>query len=535
MSRPVFLISALRRACFLSGLVFGAAASAAVYQGNGIKIGEVTADSVVIWSRLTVAPEANWNGLPFVEPFLEGGNRTAVKAATAVARQSALSDAATKAEKAAAKEASPMTQAELRDIVNRADWQTQIAAGKSLADMHGTLPGAAGQVRMTLRRTEGGAPVELPWTPVDPRRDFTHQFRATALQPGTRYEVRVEARDEKGAPGAVVTGEFRTAPAPTTVAPVRFAVVTCADYPRRDDPANGHRIYETMHRLKLDFAVHTGDVEYYDKPDPWATSAELARVKWNRLFALPFQRTFHNATPMYFTNDDHDLLKNDCWPGQTYGALTWEQGLGIFAEQTPTSPLPYRTFRHGRDLQIWVIEGRRFRSANNAPDGPAKTILGVEQKAWLMRTIAASDATFKVLVTPTPIVGPDRDSKNDNHANTGFKHEGDELRRFLGVQRNLIVTTGDRHWQYFSIDPVSGTREFGCGPSSDVHAGGYKPQPGDEAVQKFFRLKGGFLTVAAERPAGAAQLVVRHHAVDGAVVHEVGLEPGGAIRMNSRP
>jgi alkaline phosphatase D len=396
--------------------------------------------------------------------------------------------------------------------------------------MHGTLPGANGSVRVTLAAAGGGARAETAWTRVDPVKDHTHQFTIAALQPHTTYTVQVESRDERGNPGATVNGQFRTAPAATVSAPVKFGVVTCGDYPRRDDPASGHRIYDTLHRLQLDFIVHTGDVEYYDKPDPWATSAELARVKWNRLFALPFQRTFHNRTPAYFTNDDHDILKNDCWPGQTYGALTWEEGVGIFQEQTPSSPLPYRTFRHGRDLQIWVIEGRRYRSKNTDPDGPAKTILGAEQKAWLFRTIAASDATFKVLLTPTPIVGPDRDRKNDNHANTGFKHEGDELRRFLGAQKNLVLACGDRHWQYYSVDPATGTREFGCGPSSDVHAGGYNPQPGDDAVQKFFRLKGGFLTMAVELERGSGRLLIRHHAIDGAVVHEAALDSSGKLQ-----
>ena len=505
-----------------------AAAPAAVFQGNGIKIGEVTADSAVIWTRLTVAAEANWSGTPWLAPSLDG-NRGAAQAATEIARQSDLSEAAGKAEQAAKKKVGDLTGAELRDLVNKADWRSQIAAGRSLAEMHGTLPGVAGTVRVTLAPASGGAPVTMAWMSADPARDHTRQFKIESLRAGTAYNVRVESRDAQGASGPTIEGAFRTAPAATVAAPITFAVVTCGDYPRRDDPANGHRIYDTMDRMALDFAVHTGDVEYYDKPDPWATSAALARVKWNRLFALPFQRAFHNRTPVYFTNDDHDILKNDAWPGQTYGALTWEEGLAIFAEQTPTSPLPYRTFRHGRDLEVWVIEGRRFRTANDAPDGPAKTILGAEQKAWLFRTIAASNATFKVLVTPTPIVGPDRGSKNDNHANTGFKHEGDELRRFLGAQRNLIVTCGDRHWQYFSIDPVSGTREFGCGPMSDIHAGGYTPQPGDEAVQKFFRLKGGFLTIATKLAGPTTTLEIRHHAVDGAVAHTATLKPDGTL------
>jgi alkaline phosphatase D len=518
---------------FIAGcLLMAPAAFAAVHQGNGIKIGEVTADSAVIWTRLTTAPDANWTGVPFVEPSIDG-KREGLRTATDVARASGMSEALAKAEKEAKKDPTAVTQAQLRDIVLAADWRSQIPAGRALAEMHGTLPGANGTVRVSLTPSGEGSPVETTWTIVDPRQDYTRQFKLASLKPGTTYRVRVESRDDQGKSGQVVTGQFRTAPAANVSAPVKFGVVTCGDYPRRDDPANGHRIYDSLHRMKLDFAVHTGDVEYYDKPDPWATSAELARVKWNRLFALPFQRTFHNSTPTYFTNDDHDILKNDCWPGQTYGSLTWEQGIGIFHEQTPSSPLPYRTFRHGRDLQIWVIEGRRHRSANTDPDGPAKTILGAEQKAWLRRTIAESSATFKVLLTPTPIVGPDRGRKNDNHANIGFKHEGDELRRFLGAQKNLVVACGDRHWQYYSVDPETGTREFGCGPSSDVHAGGYVQSPGDEVMQKFFRLKGGFLTMAVESGGSGVQMIVRHHAVDGAVTHEATLDASGKMQTRA--
>ncbi|MDP3072247.1 MAG: alkaline phosphatase D family protein [Opitutaceae bacterium] len=494
----------------LLGSWLATAVSAAVFQGNGLKIGEVTTDSAVIWTRLTVAAEANWSGTPWLAPSL-GPNQTPAVRAEGAGKKKADGEAA------------------LRDIASRADWRSQIPMGRTLAEMHGTLPGAAGSVRVTLTPVPGGPPTVTAWLAVDPTRDHTRQFKIDSLRAGTAYRVVAESRDAQGASGPTIEGSFRTAPVAAAATPVTFAVVTCGDYPRRDDPANGHRIYDTLRRLALDFAVHTGDVEYYDKADPWATSAELARVKWNRLFALPFQRAFHNRTPVYFTNDDHDILKNDAWPGQTYGSLTWDEGLAIFAEQTPSSPLPYRSFRHGRDLEIWVIEGRRFRTPNNTPDGPAKTILGAEQKAWLFRTIAASTATFKVLVSPTPIVGPDRGNKNDNHANAGFKHEGDELRRFLGAQKNLIVTCGDRHWQYCSIDPMSGTREFGCGPMSDVHAGGYSPQPGDEAIQKFFRLKGGFLTVAT-KPAGAtATLEIRHHAVDGTVTHTATLKPDGTL------
>ena len=93
--------------------------------------------------------------------------------------------------------------------------------------------------------------------------------------------------------------------------------------------------------------------------------------------------------------------------------------------------MSYRTIRWGRDLQIWLTEGRDFRSPNKQADGPEKTIWGVEQKAWFQRTVKESDATWKVLISPTPLVGPDRRGKNDNHANAGYAHEGDELRAWI--------------------------------------------------------------------------------------------------------
>ncbi|NIP95358.1 MAG: alkaline phosphatase, partial [Akkermansiaceae bacterium] len=46
-----------------------------------------------------------------------------------------------------------------------------------------------------------------------------------------------------------------------------------------------------------------------------------------------------------------------------------------------------------------------------------KTIWGAKQKQWLFRSFEESDATFRLLISPTPVVGPDRGGKNDNHAN----------------------------------------------------------------------------------------------------------------------
>jgi alkaline phosphatase D len=230
---------------------------------------------------------------------------------------------------------------------------------------------------------------------------------------------------------------------------------------------------------------------------------------------MPRNRSFYSTHTSYFIKDDHDTLKNDCWAGQSYGNVTFEEGLRLFnLEQFPTRTPRYHTINWGSDLQIWLLEGRDYRSPNNMPDGPEKTILGPQQKSWLKTTLKESSATFKLVFSPTPIVGPDRKNKKDNHANAVFAHEGDELRSFFASIPGIVLFCGDRHWQYASVDDSSGLWEFGCGPGSATHELGWKK--GDvRAEHRFLRVAGGFLSGQVQRPLGKPQLVLRHHDVDG--------------------
>ena len=430
---------------------FGGGNWKGIGHANGIKIGELTDSSVVLWSRLTRHP-------------------------VALARL-------------------PSWDAE------RPYWQ---------------VPGAVGEVRFAYWK--GGVPGSVQhteWIAVDGSSDSCAQVELAGLVPGTRYEVEVQGRAEGVLP-STFRGSFTTAPPRGAGSPVTFVVSTCQDFPRRDDPMEGHRIYRSMLRIDPDFFVQAGDTVYYDRPGPFAKDVATARYKWNRMYALPNLRAFHARVPTYWMHDDHDVLKDDCWPGQSFGELTWEQGLQVWREQVPRSDLPYRTFRWGAHLQIWLPEGREFRSPNTTPDGPEKTILGEEQWRWLEQSLGESDATFKFYVSATPVVGPDRPRKNDNHANAGFAFEGARLRALLRATPGCVVVNGDRHWQYHSIDPETGLQEFGCGAASDEHAGGFS-ESRQEAWQPFLRVAGGFASVTVS----ATSAIVRHHAVDGEVVHEV--------------
>jgi len=127
-----------------------------------------------------------------------------------------------------------------------------------------------------------------------------------------------------------------------------------------------------------------------------------------------------------------------------------------------------------RDLQVWFVEGRDYRSPNTMPDGPGKSLWGERQREWLKRTLLTSDATFRVLVSPTPMIGPDDAYKRDNHTNPGgFRHEGEAFLDWLranGIDpAKFLIVTGDRHWQYHSIHPY-GYQEFSSGALDDTNA-----------------------------------------------------------------
>lgn len=433
-----------------------------VHQANGIKIGEVEATSAIVWTRLTKKANRNRSGMAW-------GN------------------------------------------------SSEIPEGKSLSDMEDSVEGAPGQVRVAWSGS-GGDSSETEWLEVNPDEDFIRQVQLKGLTPGSKYELTVSSRDGEGEAGQSVSGSFTTAPDRNDAAKVRFQVVTGQEYSRRDDDEGGHKIYVQMLKQEPNFFVHTGDIVYYDfkRSDPKATNEELARFKWNRMYSLPFQREFHNHVASYFIKDDHDTVKNDCWPKQSYGDLTWDQGLRLFREQVPMGEKTYRTIRWGKDLQVWLVEGRDFRSPNPDPDGPQKTIWGTEQKKWFFDTVEKSDATFRILISPTPVVGPDRGNKNDNHANKGFTHEGNEIRSFIAKQKNMIVICGDRHWQYVSVDPDTGVREYSCGPTSKAHAGGFS-ENNRSSMHQYLKVQGGFLTVEIDREKDKAKATFYHHGVDGTV------------------
>ncbi|MDZ4851442.1 MAG: family 16 glycoside hydrolase [Pirellulaceae bacterium] len=456
--------------------------------GNAFRNSWADQSSIVLWSRTTAQSEMVKDGPAFIE----------------------------------------LEKSEVAELSNSMDEQKLVAAqlpkNTTLQQMAGACPGAPGELRLTYFPTarKNQAKV-IAWKATNAESDFTMQWQLQDLQPGTEYAAIIETRRiGEEAITAVVRGSFQTAPRADKPADVSFCVTTCHDFVRRDDGENGHKIYVPLAQLGPNFIVHAGDIEYYDLKRPWGWTKDLMRFKWARLFSLPRNRDFYANTTTYFIKDDHDTLKDDCSPGQRYGAVTFEEGMKLFnEEQFPSHSPRYHTVVWGEDLQIWTLEGRDFRSSNKMPDGPDKSILGAEQKRWLLETLGESKAAFKLVFSPTPIVGPDRTNKHDNHSNDNFAHEGNELRQQFSQIPGAIVFCGDRHWQYASIDPANGLWEFGCGPGSEAHDLGWK-EDDVRPEHQFLRVASGFLSgrVTHAGKKEEPSLTIRHHKISGEQVSE---------------
>jgi alkaline phosphatase D len=386
-----------------------------------------------------------------------------------------------------------------------------------ISKMDGGVNGAEGWVRITL--TDGKKKHRSSWMLTSAERDFTAFTQFDQLKANTLYAVLLEAKSTKSKQKVTTKGAFKTAPVTTESKSVSLTTSTCQYFWSYDDSVSGFQTYLSMKQMQPDFFVQTGDYVYYDKPGPMATNGEKARHKWHAMDAWASIKEFYKTTPVYLLKDDHDLLENDVHKtSKPFGELTLGEGLEIWKENVPLRDKPYRTVQWGKDIQFWFLEGREYRSDNEMPDGESKTIWGEEQKAWIVNTIESSTARFKIIFSPTPIVGPDRGTKADNHANKAFKTEGDWARNFLSKNK-VIVINGDRHWQYVSRDATTGLWEFGSGPVSDFHAQGW-PVGEKRPEHRFLRVAGGFLGLQLLYIDEHPELVITHYDVTGKKVHQ---------------
>jgi phosphodiesterase/alkaline phosphatase D-like protein len=318
---------------------------------------------------------------------------------------------------------------------------------------------------------------------VSPARDLIAQVRITGLRPGTRYHYRFRHGSRVSERGA-----FETAPSPTAASMVRFALSGDADATRTADGQPGFNRFEVYARMaaeRNDFNVNLGDTIYSDSSvggRPPALTVEEKRAKYRLALALPALRRLRASGALYSHWDDHEFVNDFSRP--EHGDAIYGAGVKAFRDYSPVAYSGalglYRTVRWGRNLELFFLDERSFRSAkaDDACDGdlaptlppavreafgtlapplkrpvapaclaalsdPGRTMLGARQYAAFTSAIAASTATWKVVVNEVPMqqyyaLPYDRWE--------GYAAERERLLRFLQSSvRNVVFLTTDAH------------------------------------------------------------------------------------------
>lgn len=338
---------------------------------------------------------------------------------------------------------------------------------------------------------------ETEWIQARPEDDFIIKKYISDLVPETRYYFRVKALIINQYDTVYSSiGRFKTLPDSASSRTISFAISTGFNYEKFygiDSVINeksvyppaigldrklGFEAFEAVLELRPDFFIANGDVVYYDKPSNkpqlWARSLPEMRAKWHRYFAMPRNKDFCLSMPVYYLKDDHDYRFNDSDTTDTkFSEPSHQLGIRVFREQLPVtdpedqSTETYRTIKAGKLLQFWLLEGRDYRSPNLMDDNPEKTIWGQEQQEWLKQSLLESKAIYKILISPTPMIGPDDAYKRDNHTNQGgFQSEQKAFFNWLDehdfTNKGFYIICGDRHWQYHAVHPT-GLMEFSSG------------------------------------------------------------------------
>jgi alkaline phosphatase D len=345
-------------------------------------------------------------------------------------------------------------------------------------------PGARGEIR------------------VAPSQNLTGKLLLSRLEPATRYRYTIT----QGTAGAA--GEFVTAPAPTVAIPVRFA--WSGDLGSRGHcrkPADDFPIFRALAQVPADFFLFVGDTVYADHecgeptrvPGYDFVARRLADFWAKHLYNRqdPAGQAYFRRTSVYAIWDDHEVRNDFSGPADPLTEVGRRAFIDYFPIQPPREEPTrlYRKFRWGSLLEVFILDTRQYRSPDAEPDGPGKTMLGAAQRRWLIDSVSASTAVWKVVVSSVPLSVPTGGRAHDSWSNansqgvpdehgTGFAVERDLILRTLrqrGV-RNLVFLAADVHFaQLIRHHPTTewSFHEFIAGPLS---ASPGRPRPLDQGL-----------------------------------------------------
>jgi alkaline phosphatase D len=210
----------------------------------------------------------------------------------------------------------------------------------------------------------------------------------------------------------------------------------------------------------------------------------------------PHYAQFLAQTPVYVTWDDHEVI-ND-FGGPALNAINpqlFADGQQAYFEYWPLTGSDadpnqiYRQIPYGAHADFFMLDTRSYRDPNvnwdpNPQTLEPKSMLGAEQFAWLQQALAGSEATWKFIVTSTPLAYPTgfpqpavdgRDGWANLTERSGYESELMALLFYIESQdiNNVVFLTADTHWPFaLSYDPdrdgQPNFHEFGSSPISAI-------------------------------------------------------------------
>lgn len=230
---------------------------------------------------------------------------------------------------------------------------------------------------------------------------------------------------------------FRTYPKPGQK--VKFSVAFGGGArvnPSRED------IWKTIASRNPVAFLFMGDNLYIDEPK----IPHQQRIRYYRRQLRPEYQELSSGCAIYAIWDDHDFADNDSWGGPDPFKPEWKPvNWKIFKENWVNPyygggeehPGCWFDFSIG-EVDFFMTDGRYYR------DPKGGTMLGPVQKEWLLKKLAASDATFKVIASGTPWSFK---AGSGSDAWAGFKKEREEIFSFIDREKigGVILISADRH------------------------------------------------------------------------------------------
>jgi alkaline phosphatase D len=271
-----------------------------------------------------------------------------------------------------------------------------------------------------------------------PETDFTASVDVKGLSPNTRYRYEIFA-DGELAPATLSTW-FTTAPVAGEGAVVRVAFGGGAGY-----VPDHEFMWNTIRSHAPDALFLLGDNVYSDDPG----RPEIQRYCYYRRQSRPEWQALTAATPVYAIWDDHDFSTNDSWGGPHLDWPPWKPRVWETFQQNWCNP-PYAggdrpgsyfTWAIG-DIDFFFLDGRFYRTN---PAWKERTMLGEEQRAWLLQALSKSEATFKVIVSPVPWAESVKPGSRDTW--DGYRDERAMIFDHIAANRidGVFLLSADRH------------------------------------------------------------------------------------------